>query len=321
MDFRVKKLILEEGMKNIAETEGVKLEMNFDSFTKKVTVDFHAHLQRYLGGVHKECSYSDLECEDADVFKTIEETRREVQTVLNPISAGIRDGLNTPSPAIESALVRALRSFASDKLAKHYPKGKCMPMPKIKKVIFNNPATIVLWADGDKTVVKCQPGDVFDAEKGLAMAIVKKAYGGKGNYCEILKPWIEEYTKARYKEFVEMVKQCYAEAYESVTKDVNDILEGKVDPMMIEKDEEPKLVNKHCENCKHECVGYEEEPCYTCLTAITDVSKWEPKLDKGETKGCATCKYACKDCMDEPCHACILASSSENASPIWEPKE
>ena len=39
---------------------------------------------------------------------------------------------------------------------------------KIEKVIFNDPATIVIWADGSKTVVKCQEGDVFDKEKGLA---------------------------------------------------------------------------------------------------------------------------------------------------------
>lgn len=44
----------------------------------------------------------------------------------------------------------------------------------IRKVIFSNPATIVLWSDGTKTVVKCGPDDIFDKEKGLAMAIVKK---------------------------------------------------------------------------------------------------------------------------------------------------
>ena len=50
-------------------------------------------------------------------------------------------------------------------------------LPKIEKVIYNGPATIVKWADGTKTVVKCCEGDVFDPEKGLAMAISKKALG------------------------------------------------------------------------------------------------------------------------------------------------
>lgn len=49
-------------------------------------------------------------------------------------------------------------------------------LPHIKKVIFNNPATIVLWDDGSKTVVKKSEKDAWDPEKGLAMAIVKKLF-------------------------------------------------------------------------------------------------------------------------------------------------
>ena len=63
-------------------------------------------------------------------------------------------------------------------------------IPEIKNVIFNDPATIVFWKDGTKTVVKCQDGDEFDPEKGLAMAIAKKAYGNKGSYCNKLKKWL-----------------------------------------------------------------------------------------------------------------------------------
>lgn len=43
----------------------------------------------------------------------------------------------------------------------------------IKKVIFNDPATIVFWKDGTKTIVKRQEGAEFDPEKGLAMAICR----------------------------------------------------------------------------------------------------------------------------------------------------
>ena len=63
-------------------------------------------------------------------------------------------------------------------------------IPEIKNVIFNDPATIVFWEDGTKTVVKCQDGDEFDPEKGLAMAIAKKAYGNNGNYCNKMKKWL-----------------------------------------------------------------------------------------------------------------------------------
>lgn len=62
-------------------------------------------------------------------------------------------------------------------------------LPEIEKVIFNDPATIIIWKDETKTVVKCQEGDSFDPEKGFAMAIVKKALGNQGNYCETVKKW------------------------------------------------------------------------------------------------------------------------------------
>ena len=70
--------------------------------------------------------------------------------------------------------------------------AKSVSVPSIKKVIFNYPATIVLWSDGSKTVVKCQDGDIYDPEKGLAMAISKKAIGNKGNYCNEFKKWLPE---------------------------------------------------------------------------------------------------------------------------------
>lgn len=65
---------------------------------------------------------------------------------------------------------------------------------EIEKVIFNEPATIVLWADGSKTVVKAN-GEVFDPEKGLAMAFTKKALGNTGNYYNNIKKWTESYTE------------------------------------------------------------------------------------------------------------------------------
>lgn len=62
----------------------------------------------------------------------------------------------------------------------------------IKKVIFNKPAVIVFWKDGTKTIVKAQGDEPYDKEKGLAMAIAKKALGNKGNYWNVFKAFIEE---------------------------------------------------------------------------------------------------------------------------------
>ena len=59
----------------------------------------------------------------------------------------------------------------------------------IRKVIFNDPATVVLWSDGTKTVVKCGPDDIFDKEKGFAMAIVKKMAGNDSRFHKVFKKW------------------------------------------------------------------------------------------------------------------------------------
>lgn len=74
------------------------------------------------------------------------------------------------------------------------PMTKSAPsrLPEIKNVIFNEPATIVLWKDGTKTVVKCQEGDEYSKYTGLALCIAKKALGNKGNFNETFKKWIPE---------------------------------------------------------------------------------------------------------------------------------
>lgn len=66
-------------------------------------------------------------------------------------------------------------------------------MDMIQKVIFNPPATIVFWRDGSKTVVKCGENDVFDPEKGLAMAISKRAFGDNRDYYEVFAKWVGKY--------------------------------------------------------------------------------------------------------------------------------
>lgn len=66
---------------------------------------------------------------------------------------------------------------------------------EIKKVIFNDPATIILWGNGDKTVVKCRLGDEFDPEKGLAMAISKYVLGNNYEYYNTFKHYLKSYSK------------------------------------------------------------------------------------------------------------------------------
>nr|DAX39617.1 MAG TPA: hypothetical protein [Caudoviricetes sp.] len=47
----------------------------------------------------------------------------------------------------------------------------------IEKIIFNNPATIVIWADGTRTVVKACKEDKFDKGVGLKTALLQRVFG------------------------------------------------------------------------------------------------------------------------------------------------
>lgn len=62
----------------------------------------------------------------------------------------------------------------------------------IKKVYFNKPYTVVIWEDNTKTVVKCQRGDTYDKEKGLALAIIKHWFGDISYFNTIFTKWLEE---------------------------------------------------------------------------------------------------------------------------------
>lgn len=44
-------------------------------------------------------------------------------------------------------------------------------------MIYHPPATIIYWSDKTKTVVKCCENDIYDSEKGFAMAVIKKLCG------------------------------------------------------------------------------------------------------------------------------------------------
>ena len=103
----------------------------------------------------------------------------------------------------------------------------------IKRVIFNPPATIVYWSDCTKTVVKCNANDIFDPEKGLAMAIAKRCAGNTGAYYTEIRHWVAEFGKDypgkpytesasaendTLKKYIAQAKKSYEAALEAATK-------------------------------------------------------------------------------------------------------
>lgn len=62
----------------------------------------------------------------------------------------------------------------------------------IKKVIFSNDRTIVLFDDGTKVIVQCQPEDEFDKEKGLAVACMKKLFENTNVFNDVMRKWCND---------------------------------------------------------------------------------------------------------------------------------
>ena len=91
---------------------------------------------------------------------------------------------------VDPECIIVVMNGTDERIYENKEKNTCNSMSmNIKKVIFNNPATIVFWTDGSKTVVKAHNDD-YDPEKGLAMAIAKKALGNEGNYYNVFKKWL-----------------------------------------------------------------------------------------------------------------------------------
>lgn len=57
-----------------------------------------------------------------------------------------------------------------------------MNIPEVDRIIFNNPATIVFWSDGVKTVVKAAENREFNPYYGFCAAVTKRLIGDNHNH-------------------------------------------------------------------------------------------------------------------------------------------
>lgn len=64
------------------------------------------------------------------------------------------------------------------------------PISQIKKVIFNPPATVILFKNGEKVVVKTMKEDEFDPEIGFAVAMMKYLFGGRTTWKKFVEKWL-----------------------------------------------------------------------------------------------------------------------------------
>lgn len=94
-------------------------------------------------------------------------------------------GFSCKSQCDASEFEKAFKGPSKNEL---YRRNKAL----VKRVIFNEPYTIVLWANGEKTIVKTQDGEPYDKEKGLAMCFAKYFLGNTGKYFDFFKEVCDE---------------------------------------------------------------------------------------------------------------------------------
>lgn len=93
----------------------------------------------------------------------------------------------------------------------------------IDNVICQDSAVVIFWKDGTKTTAKCGPDDVFDYEKGLAIAALKYVFGNKV-YQEDMKLIMEVFPRTKStvkKKTVKTTKSATTPKKASVKKSSN----------------------------------------------------------------------------------------------------
>lgn len=75
------------------------------------------------------------------------------------LAAGLREGLRSEIMSARPTYVKAVSPF------------------EIDRVLFNGPATIVFWKNGDKTIVVSKNNEVYDMETDLALCITLRRLG------------------------------------------------------------------------------------------------------------------------------------------------
>lgn len=80
------------------------------------------------------------------------------------------------SPIMISPRIDYTKFYARKKLPSEIGETMIKNVPVITRCIINDPAVVVFWSDGTKTIGKCIDNDEFNPEIGLSMAISRKYY-------------------------------------------------------------------------------------------------------------------------------------------------
>ena len=69
-------------------------------------------------------------------------------------------------------------------------------IPEIKNFIVNGNACVIVWEDGERTVVHCGEGETFDRYTGFMACVCKRLFGGTGNAKALMNAKDPDYQNA-----------------------------------------------------------------------------------------------------------------------------
>ena len=100
-----------------------------------------------------------------------------------------------------------------------------LPTPTPTKVIYNGNKTIVLWDDGDKTIVSCGDDEEFDNYTGFLAALAKKLYGSTSRAKKMVRRVTDDQRKPKPQKTQKHVNWL-AEIEAEIDKYIEDVTGG-----------------------------------------------------------------------------------------------
>lgn len=98
-------------------------------------------------------------------------------------------------------------------------------IPDIDHIVFSGPATIVFWADGTKTVVKCMAGEKYERYAGFMAACMKKMFGSTSRAKSVMNYFAIDQLPKEKKEKEEPAETVPGPMDEVIKEAVNEALE------------------------------------------------------------------------------------------------
>ena len=163
-------------------------------------------------------------------------------------SDGARTGIDEMALNMKKYLDIAQKEYLSssqtfDKLA-DIPQFRTSNL--IKRVVFSDRKTIILWNDGSKTMVSCAEGEQLDPYMGFCAAFTKGFFGSKHQVEKMVKNADYQPSKKTKKKISEVLKQLREDDTEN--EDLPEFLKKKLISNNTEASE--VLIGKKVKNTK-----------------------------------------------------------------------